>query len=268
MWGRFVTKGMAKLFILAALIMTIQGAGMTRSAAQEEGVVFITGASRGIGLEVAREYASHGWTVIATCRTPATAEDLKELAASNSKVSIEQLDVVDDASIAALAEKLEGTAIDVLINNAGISGGRDTQTFGELQYEAFAQVMDVNVLGPLKVTEAFFDNVLAGEQKKLITISSTQGSISRSFGTQVFYRASKAAINMIMYSLSKDLKNTGVTFALVTPGFVRTDFTAGIDLPIMINVDESAAGIYKTISGLTFEQSGIYIRHSGEVVPW
>ncbi len=128
--------------------------------------VLITGSNRGIGLALARNYAISGWNVIATCRSPERADDLKKLIYDYPNISIERLDVTDLDEIESLAKKYEGIAIDVLINNAGILGDIEAQTFGSLDQLSFEKVMAVNAYGPLKVAEAFSDNVALSEQKK------------------------------------------------------------------------------------------------------
>ena len=146
--------------------------------------VMITGASRGIGLELARQYAALGWGVIATCRTPAGADDLQALAAERPNVIIEELDVTDFAEMDALAARYAGVPIDVLINNAGILGGNDRQKFGSFDYAAFEEVMAVNVVGAVRMVETFVGNVAMSEQKKVMNISSAVGSVSMTFGGQ------------------------------------------------------------------------------------
>lgn len=254
--------------LLAAALLAGAMLSAPGPRAAEAPTVLITGSSRGIGLELARDYAERGWKVIATCRDPAGAAELRAIAAAHPNVTVEALDVTNHAQIDALAAKYKGKPIDVLLNNAGIAGGRDTQVFGKLKYEAFDEVMAVNVIGPVKMTEAFIENVAASEQKKVINITSTQGSIASTFGGQYFYRASKAALNMITRSLAKDLKDRRITMGLVSPGFVRTDFTKGLDFPMMITPQESAAAVIKVIDGYTFEKSGTFMRHGGEEAPW
>jgi len=126
--------------------------------------VLITGSNRGIGLEFAKQYAEKGWKVIATARTPEKAGDLKQLAKAYPKLVIEQLDVADESSIAALAKKYQGKPIDVLINNAGILGDTIVQKVGQFDFRELDKVMAVNLLGPLRVSQAFVDNVAASKQ--------------------------------------------------------------------------------------------------------
>ncbi len=138
--------------------------------------VLITGSNRGIGLEFARQYAVKGWNVIATTRNPDSADELNAIADAHSNLIVETLDVTDLSGIAALAEKYEGTGIDVLINNAGILGNVETQELGQFDYANFQQIMAVNTFGPLAVSQAFLDHVSASDQKKIVTLASGQGS--------------------------------------------------------------------------------------------
>lgn len=252
----------------APIVMLTIGMASVAALAADAPTVLITGSSRGIGLEITRRYAQQGWRVIATCRTPAKALALQEIADAHPNVSIDALDVTDFAQIDALAAKYADTPIDVLLNNAGISGGRDAQNFGEFDYPVFNEVMAVNVLGPLKMSEAFVGNVAASQQKKIINITSGQGSITRNFGGQYFYRASKAALNMVMRTMSIELKKKGITVGLLSPGFVRTDFTKGLDFPMMITPQESAAAVVSLIESYTLADTGTYVRNNGEPIPW
>jgi NAD(P)-dependent dehydrogenase (short-subunit alcohol dehydrogenase family) len=235
--------------------------------------VFITGANRGIGFALARQYAGRGWGVIATCRSPDKADDLQSLREEYSQVVIEQLDVTDFAGIDALAERYRDVPIDILINNAGILGDNDKQKFGTFDYSAFDLVMAVNTRGPIKIVEAFVDNVAASEQKKIMNISSYVGSIERTFGGQNFYRASKAALNMSMRTIARELKYSdikarkGITVGLIDPGVVDTGFAKNVPIP-MISADESAAGVIAIIDAYTSKETGTFIRYDGKPVPW
>lgn len=251
---------------VTALLLTLF-AFTTANAA----TVMITGASRGIGFEFAKRYAERGWDVIATSRSPADDAEMQALTAEFENVSLETLDVTDLDQIDALAEKLRGTAIDVLINNAGISGGRNTQDFGEIDYTVFDDVMSVNVLGPLKVTEAFLDHVAASDQKKIINISSGEGRLSNVRGArQVFYRASKSALNMVMrnVSLHPDVQAKGVIIGILTPGFVDTDFTSGLPKQMMIDVETSVSRSMAMIDKYDLEMSGRYFANTGDEMTW
>ena len=137
----------------------------------------ITGANRGLGFEFARQYLADGWQVYAACRNPQSASELRRLAdASDDKLQILALDVIDPVSVQAAAAKLNGQAIDLLLNNAGIGGPRG-QSVGNIDYEAWAKLLDVNTMGPLRVSEAFVDHVARSERKLIVTLTSGMGSI-------------------------------------------------------------------------------------------
>ena len=160
--------------------------------------VLITGAGRGLGLELARQYAAADWTVLAGVRDEGKAEALLRIDGDVTPVS---LDVADPASVAILAERLSGVPIDLLINNAGIFGPREVE-IGSIDYAAWKGVLDVNLLGPMRVAEAFLDHLREGEGRRLVTISSRMGSIGETSGGQYIYRSSKAAVNSAMRSLA------------------------------------------------------------------
>jgi NAD(P)-dependent dehydrogenase (short-subunit alcohol dehydrogenase family) len=186
--------------------------------------VLITGSNRGIGLEFARQYAEKGWTVIATARTPGKADELRKLAAAYKNLVIEELDVTDEAEIAALAKKYHGKPIDVLINNAGIMGAASAQKYGQFDYRELDKVMAVNVVGPLRISQAFADNVAASRQKKMVCMSSGMGSmmISQYAPDLYFYKISKAGLNIAMGTLATDLRKRDIIVFRLAPGMVNT----------------------------------------------
>ena len=186
--------------------------------------VLITGANRGLGLEFARQYSADGWQVYAACRDPASASELRQLAdAGDGNLRILALNVADPASVRAAAAELDGRAIDLLLNNAGVGGTRG-QTIGNIDYEAWAKVLDVNTMGPVRVSEAFVDHVARSERKLIVTLTSGMGSIAdNTSGGSIAYRSSKAAVNMVMRSLAIDLAPRGITCVVVNPGWVQTD---------------------------------------------
>jgi NAD(P)-dependent dehydrogenase (short-subunit alcohol dehydrogenase family) len=231
--------------------------------------VLITGANRGIGLEFAKRYAARGWRVIATCRDPDAAAALKELTGRSPNVTIERLDVVDHRGIDALAAKYSGQPIDVLLNNAGIGGGGDNQTFGKLRYDVYAGVLKVNAEGPIKMCEAFLKNVEASRQKKMMTVSSNQGSIGNVKAPMLYwYRSSKSAVNMLMTNLALQLKSRGVIVGLVTPGPTDTDFMAGLPKRILRPVEEAVRDMMREIDRFDLSMTGQFLGFKGEVLPW
>jgi NAD(P)-dependent dehydrogenase (short-subunit alcohol dehydrogenase family) len=264
--------------LILVLILGVTACTATKNMqppAPETPTVMITGASRGIGYELARQYADLSWGVIATCRNPSTADALQALAAEHPNVIIEQLDVTDFDEMDDLAARYKGVPIDVLINNAGILGGNDRQKFGSFDYTAFDEIMAVNVIGPIRMVELFVDNVAMSEQKKIINISSSVGSISMAFPGQNFYKASKSALNMSMKVISKELKGSKdpnrkqIVVGLIHPGVVRTEFAGDVPIP-MIEPEESAAQVIAVIQNhyVSRRQSGDFMSYTGSKLPW
>ncbi|MCS6948590.1 MAG: SDR family oxidoreductase [Steroidobacteraceae bacterium] len=260
---------------LVGASLLLAGAASFASAPESPAAptVLITGSSRGIGLEFARQYAARGYRVIATARNPAGARDLQALAARHANVRIETLDVVDPSSIAALAERLRGEPIDILINNAGDTDGFRGQSFRQLAHDRFSYAMELNAHGPIRVSEALYPNVLASRQKKIVAISSLAGSFGARGGGMpggYWYKASKAALNMLMFNLAQDARADGVRVVCLSPGQVDTQgFAArGIPMPGAVDVEVSVGGMIKVIDNLTLEQSGTFIRYTGELQPW
>jgi NAD(P)-dependent dehydrogenase (short-subunit alcohol dehydrogenase family) len=260
--------GLAGAAALGATALRAEAADVPGPAAT--GTVLITGANRGIGLEFARRYAVRGWKVIATARNPAAATELNALAAgSQGLVVVERLDVTDLAAVDALATRYAGQPIDVLLNNAGIGGGGDNQIFGKLVYPVFDEVMAVNARGPIKVCEAFLSHVQASRQKKMITVSSSQGSIgSVKMPMLYFYRASKSAVNMLMANLALQLKGRGIIVGLVTPGATDTDFMAGLPKAMLRPVGDAVEGMLRDIDAFTIERTGQFLDTKGGLLPW
>jgi len=216
----------------------------------------ITGASRGLGREFARQYLAGGWRVVATCRDPAR-YDLEG--------EVHPLDVTDPAGIAALRDELNGGGIDLLINNAGIHGPRGAG-LGAIDYEAWEDVLRTNLLGPVRVAEAFADMVARSDQKKMVFISSIMGSIgANTSGGAYIYRSSKAALNMAVVSLSADLSGRGIICLLFHPGWVRTDM-GGASAPV--EAAASVAGMRAVIDRAVSADSGRFFDYDGSPLPW
>jgi NAD(P)-dependent dehydrogenase (short-subunit alcohol dehydrogenase family) len=233
--------------------------------------VLITGANRGLGLEFARQYAAKGWNVIASCRRPEQAEELITLAAEFDRVEVERLDVTSDAQVGALAEKYAGQAIDVLLNNAGIYGTLDKQTLGAFDFEELKTVLDVNAIGSLRVSEAFLDNVVASEQKKVISLGGGMGtqSIGPLFGGHYFVKMSKSAHLMAMGVLQKDMRDSGIIVTMISPGRVDTQLMRDSGWTgRSISAEESAAHVIERIALLDESMRGKLITYDGKVIPW
>ena len=216
--------------------------------------VLVTGANRGIGLQLCRQLAARGDEVIAVCREPTD-----ELSNLGVRV-IDAIDVGSGTAVETLREELDGQPIDVLINNAGILL-RDS--FGEIDYDAMEEQYRVNTLGPLRVTEALADNLREGS--KVAIVSSRVGSIEdNGSGGNYGYRASKAAVNMIATNLKHELLPRGIAVGILHPGLVATDMTGGSG----IDPAESARGLIKRIDELTLENTGGFWHAEGYTLPW
>lgn len=233
--------------------------------------VLITGSNRGLGLEFARQYAAKGWNVIASCRNPRKADALQALAESHAQVAIERLDVTSDRQVRALAKKYKEQPIDVLLNNAGIYGTLGKQTLGSFDFEEAKRVYDINSLGSLRVSAAFVDNVVASEQKKIISLGGGMGtqSIGRLFGGHYFMKMSKSAHLMAMGVLQTDLKDTGAMIVMISPGRVNTQLMidSGWTGP-SISAEESARFVIERIGLLEPKNNGRLITYDGKQLPW
>jgi NAD(P)-dependent dehydrogenase (short-subunit alcohol dehydrogenase family) len=240
--------------------------------------VLITGANQGIGLEFARQYAARGWTVVATHRRDTPPEDLVKLQKQHPKVRIEKMDVTDHAQIDALAAKMKGEPIDILINNAALKRtapitdrqGNANQLLGTLDYKLFDDFMHTNVAGPLRIAEVFGPHVKASQQKKFITISSAAGSVSippRS-ADNYWYRISKAAVNSAMRLVAVDFQKDGVLVAFFHPGGVRTESFKNLNLQGLEETDAAVSKLVKTIDGLTIKDTGRFLTADGKDQAW
>jgi NAD(P)-dependent dehydrogenase (short-subunit alcohol dehydrogenase family) len=266
--------------VLVAAVVAL-GTSLRAPSAHAD-TVLITGANSGLGLEFVKQYAAKDWDVIATHRRDGVPESLAPVVAQYPKVRVERLDVARIDDVKALAAKLRGVPIDVLINNAGVYSDRascadescrgkgDTQTFGDLDYDLFDTIMAVNVRGPLLVSENFIENVRAGKQKKIVSISSTNGSLTQPLGGSgaIAYRASKAALNRAMMLVAVHEKPENVIVLLLHPGAVLTERQADLDFPGMIEMQPSVAGMIAQIEKATVADSGRFIQYDGATAPW
>jgi NAD(P)-dependent dehydrogenase (short-subunit alcohol dehydrogenase family) len=266
---------MMRTIVGIVLAICLMGLASAQTPAPAESVtVLVTGSNRGLGLEFAKQYAARGWTVIATVRNPQSATELQALAAQNSRITIEKLDLLDTAAIRALAAKYEGQPIDLVVNNAGVLGDLDKQALGKFEYAEFEEVMAVNVYGALAVAEAFREHVAASRQKKIVSVTSGSGIISLSgsaFGPY-FYRASKVALNMVMRVLADDLRSRGVIVGLIAPGTADTDMRRALVGAERASADQppeaAVAAMIQVIDGLTIDQSGLPFNFQGRQMPW
>jgi NAD(P)-dependent dehydrogenase (short-subunit alcohol dehydrogenase family) len=236
--------------------------------------VLVTGAGRGLGLEFVRQYAADGWTVIATARAPEKSEALQTLVkAASGRIKLHPLDVVDPAAIGALAARLAGVPIDVLLHNSGTMGshtfagqGMKAQRFGESHYEEWDYQFRVNALAPMRLSEALVENVAASGERKIVALSTVMASIgSNSLGGFYAYRSSKAALNAILKSMALDLARRAIIVAPLHPGWAATDM-GGAGAPV--RPQHSVAGLRQVIAGLTREKSGRFWQFDGKELPW
>ena len=245
--------------------------------------VLITGANASHGLAFVEDYNKLGWNIIASCRSPEKADALNALAAAHDNIVVEELDIIDDAEIAALAEKYRDVPIDVLLNNAAINAYRfGLSRFGKIDYDWFEEILRVNIIGPLKVSEAFQANVEASKQKKIIAMTSTGGSITnQTVPINIGYSTSKAGLNMAMKNYAIHLKNKGVIVSIIAPGTVDIQNYMNAEDPSTVPrnyqmmmksgrlAPRSAINdMIGLIDRLTIEDSGVYYKWDGEVLPW
>jgi NAD(P)-dependent dehydrogenase (short-subunit alcohol dehydrogenase family) len=237
--------------------------------------VFIAGSSRGLGLAFARQYAAKNWNVIATARNPQASEGLVELAAQYpNTVALDSMDVTIQADVDRVAARFADQPIDVLLHSAGIWGDLDTQTFGQFDFQDYEWIYQVNALGPLRVTEAFLENVKASEQKKIITLGGGMGTrktIEQAPGGHYFYRMARAANLASMAIVQRENKKRGVIVGIISPGKVDTQMLADSGWPShfkSISPKESAGLVIEQIALLTPELGGELINYDGKVLGW
>ena len=228
--------------------------------------VLITGANRGIGLAFARAYAADGWRVVATCRTPSAAKDLRDLAAQQGRegrVTVHALDVADSEAVKALATAV-AEPIDILINNAGVYD--PSPAFGRTNFTAWADVFSVNTMAALRMAEAFVDHVARSQRKVIAAISSGMGSIAdNSSGGYYAYRTSKSALQMVMRSLAIDLGPLGIVAVTLNPGWVKTDMggPGGSLTP-----EDSVRRMRAILDKVGPTDSGKFFHYTGKEFPW
>jgi len=225
--------------------------------------VLITGANRGIGLEFAKQYAEEGATVIACCRAPEKADALQAMTKTKG-IEVSPLDVTEPKSVEALKAALDGRPIDIMINNAGVSGPR-REPKNSIDFAGWVGTFTTNSIAPMLVAVALHDNLKAGKLKKLVTITSMMGSISGHGGGAYAYRASKAAVNSVMHGLSKEWAKDGIVVGIFHPGWVRTDM-GGAGAPV--SPTDSVKGLRAQIAKLGKANSGEYRDYTGHEIAW
>jgi NAD(P)-dependent dehydrogenase (short-subunit alcohol dehydrogenase family) len=267
--------------LLAAVLL---GAAPLAAGAE---TVLITGANSGLGLEFTKQYAAKGWTVIATHRRREVPATLAEVVAEHPQVRVETLDVTSLEQARALAAKLTDVPIDVLINNAGIYNDRSgcaagddacpgsyaTQSFGQLDFDLLDTIVDVNIKGPLIVSQALYPNVKASSLKKIVAISSSNGTITGELPNPwpgaMFYRMSKAALNREMQIVASSVKPDGVTVVILNPGPTLTEHQEYLrGNPIMLEMSFTVGHMIDTIARTTLEETGQFWRYDGVPEKW
>ena len=229
--------------------------------------ILITGANRGIGLELTRQFVAEQWQVHACCRSPENARDLMKLAHQHQgQVNVHVLDVTNDNQRQILADQLMGQTIDILLNNAGIDGGWSEQHFGHVNIANWQAALQINTIAPLQMMQAFMPHVSQSQRKIMANISSKMGSIAdNSSGGSYSYRSSKAALNMVTMSVARDLADREICVVALHPGWVRTDMGGpNADL----SVEQSASILKQHLLGLSLADSGRFIDIDGTDIPW
>ncbi|MBN8943109.1 MAG: SDR family oxidoreductase [Rhizobiales bacterium] len=220
--------------------------------------ILITGCDTGLGVEFARQYAADGHRVLATCLDPDSASETRAI---QGDIEISKLDVTDHAAIEALAERLDGEPIDIVLNNAGI--GRPHPPFGQTDYANWRRILETNLIGPMKLAECFVEHVAASALKQMVFVSSRMGSIAlNNSGGSYGYRSSKAGLNMIVKTLAVDLAHRQICVLALHPGWAATE--PGGRVP----VDESVAGMRGVIHRAGRHHTGNFVTYSDQPLPW
>ena len=229
--------------------------------------IFITGASRGIGLELARQCLQRGDQVFASCRQPDSADGLQQLKSTNSdRLTILQLDVTNQSEVESVAEQVSAEVdhLDILFNNAGVL--QSGEQIGNLEFDTLLNVLHVNSVGPIMVAQSLLGLLKTGKGAKIINVTSQLGSISRKrSGGRYSYDGSKAALNMFSRTLAFDVIGDGIITIVIHPGWVRTDMGGR---GASIGVEESAAGILNVTEKLTKKDVGRFLAWDGAEIPW
>ncbi len=287
--------------ICAAVMTTLSLTSAPLAQTQENEAaptVLITGSNRGLGFHFSKQFAEAGWNVIATTRHPETADALKELRAEHPNVAIEDLDITDDSDIEALAEKYRDQPIDVLLNNAARLGELSRQNFGSIDYELFREIFEVNVIGTMKVTEAFIQHVAASDQKKIINMGTAAGSIERGHqsGNLYAYRSTKAALHFATRHVAFEHKDQGIIVIIMEPGFADSKGLMTMNLEdapdqetremaerlqslmrlarvenpdaAMLDPAVSVADMIQVIADITIDNTGDFLLHDGTHIPF
>ncbi len=228
--------------------------------------ILITGAARGLGFEMARQFAQAGNRVYATCRKPKKADELRAVAEqSDGRLTMHRMDVANTDSVKDCAAEIGDVPIDILINNAGIWGGLEGQTLRHMDFDNWNHELNVMLMGPFRVVQNFLPNVLASEQKKIVTITSQTAAHSYDHVVGYSYASAKAGANRIMTAIATELKDEGVTVTLLHPGWVRTEMAGPV---ADLDPADAAAANIRVIEGLTPADNGKFLKWTGDVHAW
>lgn len=244
--------------------------------------LLITGGNRGIGFGLVRTYLENEWNVIATCRRPEKAEELKTLEKNyGDNLSILEMDVNDQKHIDNVVQSLDKTSVDLLINNAGAvemakygSGAYekingvpiDDPDLRKYDYSEWEHVLRTNVLGPARVTGSFIENLKKSDRGVVVMMTSGLASVSNTWQAGRYaYRTSKAALNMLMRSSGEWLEGFGITAVAISPGWTRTDMGG----PNASNsIEQASVGVYQVITGISSKDAGKFLNFDGTTLPW
>ena len=245
---------MKKTVLWLGLLLLLVSAAFQMATAGPQQTVLITGANRGIGFEFVQQYTDNGYRVIATCRNPDKADELNGFAAEHDNVLVEYLDLQDLEGIDKLADKYDGQAVDILINNGALMRGDKGQAFGTIDYDAFDTFFHINVRGPLKVTEAFWPHLQASESGAVATLTTSQGRAGIPAPGFAYYKSSKAAIDNLQLDIGRKGQKDGVRVMILMPGRVATHGEKPNDF--FTPIDDSVAGMIDVIDKHSIEQNG------------
>lgn len=227
--------------------------------------LLVTGANRGIGLELVKQYAKAGWYVLACCRTPEKADGLQDIKKNYPNVDIFKLDVSEPSDINHLASQLKDKPIDILFNNAGV-WGPSNQHFGFADSTAWIEVFKINAIAPQLLAEALINNIENSRLKTIVNMVSTLASITENTSGDLYiYRSTKAALSAITKSMATDLKDKKITVIALHPGWVKTDM-GGQNAPL--TVEESVSAMKTVLSQLSLKDSGTFVGYDGKSSAW
>lgn len=227
--------------------------------------VLVTGANRGIGLALVRSLAMRGDRILATCRDPDEATDLKALGASPGlAVEVIAMDVADPLSIDDARDIVGDRRLDILVNNAGVLGPTRQSTL-DMDFEGWLHAFEINTIAPLRVVQAFLPNLRQSDAARILTVSSRMGSLAYNRSDRIAYRSSKSAVNKVMQGLATDLRGEGIAVSVVHPGWVATDMGGNA---ADLSPDVSAAGIVRVLDKMRAVDSPRFYNYDGSELPW